>query len=213
MTQVDRDELPPEPSRPARGTDARARGTRMGGTEMSHIGIWVRRDPGKPGRDALLLESLGAYAAAQGLPAPAPADIVRPGPGRKPYLRGEPYGFSVSHSGEYWACAVGGGNVGLDLQLRQPCNYREIARRFFTPEEQAYLRRRGAEAFFDLWAAKESYIKWLGANLSALRSFSAVRGDELRCPDERARLWLFRCLPGYGVCLCAAADGVSFHFA
>lgn len=170
--------------------------------------------PGKPGRDAAasgepwrLCGRAGPAGSRTGGHCAARAGT------QAPICAAEPYGFSVSHSGEYWACAVGGGNVGLDLQLRQPCNYREIARRFFTPEEQAYLRRRGAEAFFDLWAAKESYIKWLGANLSALRSFSAVRGDELRCPDERARLWLFRCLPGYGVCLCAAADGVSFHFA
>lgn len=114
---------------------------------MNPVGIWVRRDPGRPAREALLLECLGGYASAYGLPVPAAEDIIRPGPGRKPYLRGNPFLFSISHSGEYWACAVGAAPVGLDIQLRQPCNYRDIASRFFTTEEQDYLRPRGAEAF------------------------------------------------------------------
>lgn len=102
---------------------------------MNPVGIWVRRDPGRPAREALLLECLGGYASAYGLPVPAAEDIIRPGPGRKPYLRGNPFLFSISHSGEYWACAVGAAPVGLDIQLRQPCNYRDIASRFFTTEE------------------------------------------------------------------------------
>lgn len=140
--------------------------------------------------------------------------LSAPGPGRKPYLRGNPFLFSISHSGEYWACAVGAAPVGLDIQLRQPCNYRDIASRFFTTEEQDYLRPRGAEAFFDLWAAKESYIKRRGADMRMLRSFSVVRDGALICPDEGAQLRLFRCLPGYSMCLCAAeTQGAAFHFA
>ena len=125
-----------------------------------------------------------------------------------------PFLFSISHSGEYWACAVGAAPVGLDIQLRQPCNYRDFASRFFTTEEQDYLRPRGAEAFFDLWAAKESYIKRRGADMRMLRSFSVVRDGALICPDEGAQLRLFRCLPGYSMCLCAAeTQGAAFHFA
>ena len=181
---------------------------------MNPVGIWVRRDPGRPAREALLLECLGGYASAYGLPVPAAEDIIRPGPGRKPYLRGNPFLLSISHSGEYWACAVGAAPVGLDIQLRQPCNYRDIASRFFTTEEQDYLRPRGAEAFFDLWAAKESYIKRRGADMRMLRSFSVVRDGALICPDEGAQLRLFRCLPGYSMCLCAAeTQGAAFHFA
>ncbi len=97
---------------------------------MSHIGIWVRRDPESRGGTRCFWRALAPTRPRRACRLP-PADIVRPGPGRKPYLRGEPYGFSVSHSGEYWACAVGGGNVGLDLQLRQPCNYQGDCATFF----------------------------------------------------------------------------------
>lgn len=142
---------------------------------------------------------------------PAAEDIIRPGPGRKPYLRGNPFLFSISHSGEYWACAVGAAPVGLDIQLRQPCNYRDIASRFFTTEEQDYLRPRGAEAFFDLWAAKESYIKRRGADMRMLRSFSVVRDGALICPTK-ARSCGFSAVFQATACVCAQPKRKALRF-
>lgn len=170
---------------------------------MADIVIQICKDPGRSGRERLLMETLRAYAAEHGIPAPQPGDIVRRDANSKPSLRSGAPEFSVSHSGDYWSCAVSRGVVGLDIQLHTPCDCEKIARRFFTPEEQTYLRERGEVGFFELWTAKESYIKWRGSGLDELRAFSVVRGGVLCAPEARLQLRLFDCLPGYGVCLCA----------
>lgn len=109
--------------------------------------------------------------------------------------------FSISHSGDFWACAVGGAPVGLDLQKYQPSNYTALSKRFFHPAEDAELERvqYSPAYFFDLWTRKESYIKFTGRGLSQeLESFSTV--DPL--PDAVIQTLPF--LPDYSLSLCAA---------
>lgn len=181
---------------------------------MNPVGTGSGRDPGRPAREALLLECLGGYASAYRAACACGGGHYPPRTGTKALsARQSLFIFHIAQR-RILGLRRGRGAVGLDIQLRQPCNYRDIASRFFTTEEQDYLRPRGAEAFFDLWAAKESYIKRRGADMRMLRSFSVVRDGALICPDEGAQLRLFRCLPGYSMCLCAAeTQGAAFHFA
>lgn len=122
----------------------------------------------------------------------------------KPYFPTEPQvQFSITHSGEYWMCAFSQREVGLDLQVHQLCQKEKLSRRFFHPTEDAFLRRKNYEDFFDLWSAKESYLKFTGQGITdELESFSVVAGE--RFPSvEDAWLHLLPWKDGYSMCLCA----------
>lgn len=162
---------------------------------------------GGSGSHALLYEALGR---AVGAPVTAP---LAHGPYGKPYLPALPdLHFSITHSGAYWMCAVSDSPVGLDLQAHQDCKRETLSRRFFHPAEDEYLRRRDYADFFDLWAAKESYLKYTGQGITEeLNTFSTV-SPEGRFPALPGLC--LRLLPwqsGYALCLCTAAPG-PVHF-
>ena len=98
----------------------------------------------------------------------------------KPHIQGrEDFHFNLSHSGSWVVIAYGESPVGVDVeQIRMEAGKENIARRHFTPEEQAYLFSAGeenGERFFEIWTAKESYLKYLGTGLRrSLYSFSVV---------------------------------------
>jgi 4'-phosphopantetheinyl transferase len=82
-------------------------------------------------------------------------------------------------------CAFGGEPVGLDLQQHQNCARERIAKRFFHPAENAFLQSSGYDAFFDVWAAKESFLKYTGEGMRRpLSGFSVVSGEALSSGTE-----------------------------
>ena len=95
--------------------------------------------------------------------------------GGKPYLTDAPHArFSLSHSDVWAVCAVSGHPVGVDIQRRET-GRRDIAARFFHPDEVQYLHSLSPaareRAFYTLWALKESYVKADGRGLRLLRHF------------------------------------------
>ncbi len=128
--------------------------------------------------------------------------VTRPQYG-KPCLRHAPeIQFSVTHSGEYWMCAVSLQKVGLDLQAAQRAQTQKIARRFFHPREAGYLQEHPGD-FFKVWSAKESYVKFTGQGIdSSFSDFSVVGTQGLldQLNGVRLRLWPF--CEGYSLCLC-----------
>lgn len=76
--------------------------------------------------------------------------------------------FNLSHSGRYALCSVGDDRwteyrVGCDIEYVKH-NYHDIARRFFCPDETAYIHAKEteaarAQAFFRYWVLKESFMK------------------------------------------------------
>lgn len=103
--------------------------------------------------------------------------------------RGKPYfpacpqiHFSISHSGAVWACAMAADEIGLDVQKPRAQNAAGIARRFFHPLERAYLERWGADAFFRVWAAKESVCKYRGTGIDG--TFSHFSVSDGRMPAD-----------------------------
>ena len=73
--------------------------------------------------------------------------------------------FSISHSGDWWSCAVSTEEVGLDIQQERHCRAERLARRFYHPLEVAWLEKNGYSHFCKLWAYKESYVKYTGVGL------------------------------------------------
>ena len=125
---------------------------------------------------------------------------IRPGVNGKPDWDVEGLYFNLSHSGEIAACVIADRPVGLDVQ--EDGEYREtLARRFFAPEEQAYLAASAEpeHAFGRIWALKESYVKALGNGLTMpLASFS-VAGEGRERPD--AAFW-YRRIGAYHFAVC-----------
>jgi 4'-phosphopantetheinyl transferase len=124
----------------------------------------------------------------------------------KPRLAGtSAISFNLSHSGAYAAAAVSRGReLGIDIEeIRPDIAWRDIAARFFSAEETAWLDSMAEpEAFFRLWTAKEAVLKAVGIGLTAPLDRIRVR------PGEDAPPWNLRELdlaPGYA---CAVAfDG------
>ena len=90
--------------------------------------------------------------------------------------------------------AVGDSPVGVDVEaFRQSRNGTAVAKRRFTPEEQAFVGS-DQERFLRIWTAKESLVKHTGEGLRRpLNSFSVL-------DDPQYKTWL---LPGGMLTLCA----------
>ena len=103
---------------------------------------------------------------------------VEKAPGGKPFFPDRPdIRFNISHSGSKVVLAIGDREVGVDVERhREKTDVSAIARRFFHPEELAYMEQspeRLRQRFYEIWTGKESYVKFLGTGLQKdLRSFS-----------------------------------------
>ncbi|WP_426661866.1 4'-phosphopantetheinyl transferase family protein [Rhodanobacter aciditrophus] len=144
------------------------------------IHVWrLPRPPGR--RREPLLALLAAYLGI----APAEVRLVTGEHGRPaldPCL-GDALDFNWSHSGEQALVALARGIApGIDLEQRRTrANALEIAQRFFTAEEAAWLgtldeaARRAA--FLELWTAREAVLKALGRGLAFGLDRLAFRRD------------------------------------
>ena len=96
----------------------------------------------------------------------------------KPYAKGLPVEFNISHSGDMVVCAVDDNPVGIDIEQIRPIDL-TVAKRICTEEELIYLFSHAPTAedfvyttdtavlnrFFELWTAKEAYGKYNGIGL------------------------------------------------
>ena len=115
-------------------------------------------------------------------------------PDGKPYLIGAPQvQFNLSHAGDWAVCAVGSHPVGVDIEQCR-AGRRDVARRFFHPDEVQYLDTLSpaarTDAFYTLWTLKESYVKADGRGLRLLRHFCVdLSGAPRVAGDETASLF------------------------
>ena len=77
---------------------------------------------------------------------------------------------SVSHSGAYFVCAFSPVPVGIDLQ-QCACEKNEmdrhlaLAKRYFSEREQRWMAEDPSVRFFQLWTARESFVKMTGQGI------------------------------------------------
>lgn len=135
-------------------------------------------------------------------------------PWGKPFfsLHSELY-FSVTHSNKWWLCAFSRHPVGLDLQFHHSYAPPSIlSQRFFHPMENQFLSHEDYRRFFDLWCAKESWVKFLGKGFfEDPESFSVVSEDGSFPAMSGACLRLLPFRADYSLCLCTQSPA-SVHF-
>lgn len=156
---------------------------------------------------ALLMESTARFCAGAGLIPPEESALLRTASGM-PYFgsTGAPH-FSVSHSGQLWGAAFAKEQIGFDLECVKERAWESVARRFFHPEERAYALAHGGDAFFSVWTAKESYVKYLGVGIDvAFSEFSVVEKGAVSGAPLRV-LFLRPPVPeGFSACVCMAEE-------
>lgn len=147
----------------------------------------------------------------------------------KPYFPYQPkLHFSISHSGEYWACAMADQPIGLDLQEHvtrkdetpeiAAARYGKMAQRFFHPKEAEYVKQDSYRRFFEIWAARESYVKYTGQGIDDHFGEICVLPEEgqkeylsdgiLRSwHASEAWFWEGEFPAGYTLCICVKERG------
>lgn len=160
------------------------------------------------GRDSkqLALESILQYAKKSGRPLPGVHIVC--GAHGKPELS-PPCGihFSISHTKNVWACACADTPVGLDIEWERPCDQAALARRFFHPQEAEFVQN-DPSRFFEVWTAKESYVKWSGQGITDdFGAFSTVADKTLAGRIKDAELRHISWRGGYRMCVCARQIG------
>ncbi len=127
-------------------------------------------------------------------------------PAGKPYVLNRPdFHYNLSHSGNWVVLAFGGSPVGVDVeQIRPDSDTEALARRFFTPQEQRFLKESAPnhrQRFFEIWTKKESFLKYLGIGLKKdLRSFSVLD------PEPGIRFFTQILPGGYFLSLCTTEE-------
>jgi 4'-phosphopantetheinyl transferase len=97
------------------------------------------------------------------------------GPQGKPRLDpAQELQFNVSHSGEVGLVAVGGGELGIDIEQMKPRRDLDgLAKRVFTEREREAIAGEEA-AFYRHWVAKEAFVKATGRGVTSVRSFEVL---------------------------------------
>ncbi|REC59952.1 4-phosphopantetheinyl transferase [Chryseobacterium pennae] len=101
-------------------------------------------------------------------------------PDNKPYLKGQPLHFNISHSKELVVCAIAEFPIGIDVEFIDPkINYLDFQ---FQMTEQEFLKIDRSEDqigdFFSYWTRKESVMKAHGGGMMIpLDSFEIVNDE------------------------------------
>ena len=86
----------------------------------------------------------------------------------KPFAENLDVQFNISHSEDMVVCAVDDKPVGIDVEKIRQIDLK-IAKRVYTQDEIRYLyggdESETPERFFELWTAKEAYLKFLGCGI------------------------------------------------
>lgn len=167
--------------------------------------LYLFRGGTRPDSDALIARAARLWCADTGR-APFPADILRP-EFRKPVFAHAPdVHFSVSHSGEFWLCAMDALPVGVDVQAHEPANAMAIARRHFHPMEALWLESHPGD-FYRLWTAKEAFVKFTGKGIdNDFDAFSVVDRNGFLAHVQGAPLRFVPLHPDYTCALVGGTD-------
>ncbi len=87
----------------------------------------------------------------------------------KPYIRGNPVFFNLSHTENGFACAVDSKEIGVDIQ--KIVTPRELMLKKFCTDKERRIVADSSEDFTKLWTLKESIIKKKGESIARYGSY------------------------------------------
>lgn len=98
----------------------------------------------------------------------------------KPYAVDSDIYFSISHSKEFVVCAVGHEEIGIDIEQIRKVEPRitdisctETDKEYiFGGKDKSALDADMLERFFEVWTAKEAYLKYIGTGIMGLKTVS-----------------------------------------
>ena len=110
----------------------------------------------------------------------------------KPYAENADVHFNISHSGNLVVCAVDDKPVGIDVEQIRNIELK-VAKRVYTADELFYLFGFHPEEedfsilpdekmrlrFFELWTAKEAYLKYTGEGIASELKTLAVNSEKI----------------------------------
>lgn len=110
--------------------------------------------------------------------------IIAKGEHGKPYALNVPAHFSVSHSGDFTVVAISNEPIGIDCEVIRDFSA-IIAHKTFNTSERNYVAGNSAnrtksemeKAFYEIWTAKEAYLKYTGQGLSGGINALSFEGD------------------------------------
>lgn len=119
--------------------------------------------------------------------------------------------ISVSHSGKYILVAFAFAPIGIDIELKSKHDTARIAKRFYHAEEYLYAQSTDFASFFDIWTAKESYVKLTGQGIgNGFEDFSVIQDGHFGTIDDNT--FTFPSFDSdYVLCICIRNPGeISF---
>ena len=149
----------------------------------------------------------------------------------KPYFPDcENIRFSVSHSGAFFVCALSEQNIGVDLERRSKLpgesdvdtsiRLCKIADRFFHPNEAVLIKTDPMTRFYEVFTAKESYVKYLGTGFDDAAAENSILPDPGLLPSchqsegavswksADVQFWQTVYLGDYVLCFCTAGSNM-----
>ena len=104
--------------------------------------------------------------------------------------------FSLSHSGEYFMCALSEKNVGADIQKKQPVSD-NMKKRVFSERELEFADE------MSLWCLKESFIKLVGKLDREYKNIEFLKRNDVFCGPDDVRGVILNEISDYAAAVCA----------
>ena len=124
----------------------------------------------------------------------------------KPYIKGNLF-VNWSHSGEMAICAISNNPVGCDVEIIKAAKL-NLAKKYFTENENKLLENDADTMFCRIWSAKESFIKFTGLGFRQhLKTFEVdLSKGEILYSNRVYHLTEFNLDDKYRCCVCSLSD-------
>ncbi|MGM9924504.1 MAG: 4'-phosphopantetheinyl transferase family protein [Bacillus sp. (in: firmicutes)] len=141
----------------------------------------------------------------------------------KPFILGEKgFHFNTSHSGAWIVCAVYFKEVGIDIERVQILPQGLGNELFTRKEKQIAENANSVNYFYDIWTAKESFVKAIGTGLfTPLQSMQIEMGKSGACavidmktasPVEEVKIHHYNLDDGYKLAVCVLDKDCIFNY-
>lgn len=121
----------------------------------------------------------------------------------KPELKGLPINFSISHSGNYVAIALSKDPIGVDIQEIREIDDKLIGYVLNDAEISLINKDNKLNSFFEIWTAKEAYLKYIGIGLEkTLKSIDIT--------NKKSLLKHIDAINGYKICVCKSEKMLKY---